>query len=244
MSYYTILTAIGSEEFAYAEANQTKIPFTHLVLGDGNGAAVTPDDSMTALTNEVYRIAITRLAVDSENPKWMIIEAAIPADVGGWTVREIGLIGGHNGGTLLAVGNFPETYKPLPNEGSARDLVVRMIVQVSNASVAQLVIDPSVALASAQFVNHAITAHEAKADPHPQYIEVAEKAAASGVAPLDENRRVPLEHLPPAIATDEELAASLYAHVDPATDPHPQYLTKTRGDELYGQTISYFMGQL
>ena len=49
MSFYTLLTAIGAADFINAQAGGTTVPFTHLALGDGNGAAVTPLESMTAL---------------------------------------------------------------------------------------------------------------------------------------------------------------------------------------------------
>lgn len=68
--------------------------------------------------------------------------------------------------------------------------------------------------------------HNQDADPHDQYILKQQKGVAGGVATLDVDGLVPLAQLPPAIATDEELAASLAAHVDPLTDPHPQYITE------------------
>lgn len=225
-TFYTLLTAIGAADFINAQAGGTTVPFTHLALGDGNGAAVTPLESMTALVHEVHRVPISSVTADVENPSWLVIEAVVPTTVGGWTVREIGLIGGGGAGNkLLAIGNFPDTYKPLLAEGSGRDLVVRMIVQVGNASVVQLTVDPSVAVATNQSIANAVAAHEAKADPHAQYIKTSQRGVANGVAPLGADNLVPLANLPPAIATDAELAASLAAHVDPLTDPHPQYIT-------------------
>lgn len=229
-TFYTLLTAIGAADFINAQAGGTTVPFTHLALGDGNGAAVTPLESMTTLVHEVHRVPISSVTADVSNPNWLVIEAVVPTTIGGWTVREIGLIGGGGAGNkLLAIGNFPDTYKPLLAEGSGRDLVVRMIVQVGNASVVQLTVDPSVALATNQSIANAVAAHEAKADPHAQYIKASQKGVANGVATLGGDGLVPLSQLPPAIATDAELAASLAAHVS-AGDPHPQYLTPAEGD--------------
>ena len=170
-TYYTLLTAIGAAEHVYAEAFQATVPWTHIAVGDGNGAAVLPTEQMTALTREVHRVPISSLTIDADNPSWLIIEAVLPSTVGGWTVREIGLIGGRlPGGKLLAVGNFPATYKPVLAEGAAKDLVIRMIVEVSSASVVNMTINPGVALATATTVANAIAAHEANQDPHPQYM--------------------------------------------------------------------------
>ena len=257
MSFYTLLTAIGAADFINAQAGCTTVPFTHLALGDGNGAAVIPLESMTALVHEVHRVPISSVTADVENPSWLVIEAVVPTTVGGWTVREIGLIGGGGAGNkLLAIGNFPDTYKPLLAEGSGRDLVVRMIVQVGNASVVQLTVDPSVALATNQSIANAVAAHEAKADPHPQYqtqaegdaryVPLSQRGAASGVATLGGDGLVPLAQLPPAIATDAELAASLAAHVDTSGDPHPQYVTQAELDAqmLEGRARRYYFANL
>lgn len=245
-TYYTLLTHIGAAAWVNAEVGGTDVNVSHLALGDGNGNPVTPTEAMASLVHEVHRVPITSVTADVENPNWLVFEAVIPAAVGGWTIREIGLIGGSGEGNhLLAIGNFPATYKPVLAEGAAKDLVIRMVIQVSNATVVQLTIDPSVVVATNQAITNAVAAHEAKADPHVQYIKISQKGAANGVAPLV-NNLVPMENLPPAIASDEELAASLYLHVDPAGDPHPQYVTQQELDAqmLSGRAHRYYLANL
>lgn len=231
MTYSTLLTDVGHAALAQAHATQTPLVFSHLVVGDGVHANIAESVGLTALLHEVHRTPAGRVYIDAEHPTWVVIEAAIPADVGGWTVREIGLI---CNGQLLAIGKFPETYKPVISDGAGRDMVIRMIIETNNAGDVSLVIDPSVAVASTQSVLDAIGSHEAKPDPHPQYlthaegddrfVPLAQRAAAGGVATLGADGLVPLSQLPPAIASDAELAASLAAHVT-EPDPHPQYLT-------------------
>ncbi len=58
-------------------------------------------------------------------------EAIITSDVGGFWIREIGII--DSDGDLFAVGKYPATYKPLNDEGSIKELGVRMILAVANA---------------------------------------------------------------------------------------------------------------
>lgn len=237
-TYYTLLTTVGAAAWVNAQVGGAVVPIGYLAIGDGNGAAVVPVETMLTLVHEVHRLPITSVSADVENPNWLIFEAVIPAEIGGWTIREIGLIGGAANDKLLAVGNFPTTYKPVLAEGAAKDLVIRMIVQVSNAAVVQLTVDPSVVVATNQAISNAVAAHEAKANPHAQYIHLSQKGANGGVAPLVDGL-VPIEHLPPAIATDTELAASLSAHVNPANDPHQQYLNAARM-ALIGRARGYY----
>lgn len=249
-NFYTLLTSHGAALLTTAYYSGVPLSLSHLAVGDGNGQPVTPTEAMSALVREVHRVPLSSLNSDSANPNWLVAEAVLPSNVGGWTVREVGLLDAN--GQLIAIGNFPDTYKPLLAEGSGRDLLIRMIIETGNAESVALTVDPGVVLATSQTVINAVVAHEAKPDPHPQYltepdgdgryIKTAEKGAAAGVAPLV-GGLVPFEHLPPAIASDAELAASLAAHVDPENHPHAQYLRQPEGDARYvrqGQRAARF----
>lgn len=150
MAFFTILTNAGQAKIANAVALGQQIQLTEMALGDGNGNPTTPVQSQTGLVREVYRAQLNQLSTDPANPNYVIAELVVPSEEGGWTVREVGLY--DVDGDLLAVGNFPDTYKPQLSEGASRDLVVRVIIEVSNASTIQLKIDPSVVLASRQWV--------------------------------------------------------------------------------------------
>lgn len=173
----------GDAEFAQALANNATVPLTHIALGDGNGAPIIPLKAANALTHEVHRAAINSVVQHPQNANWVIIEAMVPSNVGGWYVRELGLIGGSGGGNkLLAIGNFPDTYKPvLANENASRDLNVRMVVAVGSANVVNLTVDPGVVVATQQSVTiaigNAMTTHSNAEDPHPQYTTAAEAIA-------------------------------------------------------------------
>ncbi len=75
---------------------------------------------------------INAVTTDSQNPNWLVIETHLPPETGGFTIREFGIY--TDTGVLFAVGNYPETYKPMLDEGTAVDLVVRVICEVSNAA--------------------------------------------------------------------------------------------------------------
>lgn len=151
-NFYTLLTNIGAALHANAQVQQTTVAWSHFALGDGNGAAVVPTQTQTGLRREVHRLAITSIETHPDNPNWIVVEAVVPSDVGGWTVRESAIYGGPGGNTCIAVGNYPETYKPVLAEGAGREMVMRMIVEISSVATVKLLIDPAVAIASRQWV--------------------------------------------------------------------------------------------
>lgn len=151
-NFYTLLTRTGAALHANAQVQQTTVPWTHMRLGDGNGALVMPTETQTGLVRQVHVLPITDIAVHPDNPNWVIAEAVVPSDVGGWTVRETAIYGGADGNTCIAVGNYPETYKPVLAEGAGREMVMRMVVQISSVATVKLQIDPAVAIASRAWV--------------------------------------------------------------------------------------------
>lgn len=156
MAFKTIHTQHGLIAMARAESSGSPINLTAIAVGDGNGAATTPDWQQTQLARERYRAAPNRIYQDPADPTLFTAELVVPATQGGWVMREIGVFDA--AGSLFVVGNLPEVYKPLPEEGSYGDVVLRVQFAVSNASVVTLQIDPSVAVASQTWVINNITA--------------------------------------------------------------------------------------
>jgi hypothetical protein len=148
--YYTILTQTGKAKVANAAALGRQIKLTHLAVGDGNGSEYDPTEDQTSLLGENYRTPISNLGTDEQNPNWVIAEGMIPVDVGSWFVREVGLF--DEDGDLFAIGKYPETYKPTLAEGTGRDLYIRFIMVVSNTETIDMKIDPTVAIATKEWV--------------------------------------------------------------------------------------------
>ncbi|WP_202301569.1 phage tail protein [Dryocola clanedunensis] len=101
--YYSILTNRGKDLEAQSSATGEPVILKSFVVGDGNGQAVTPDPAKTALVHEVYRSDISSLDVSTEQSNQWIAHLVLPADVGGFTVREMGLL--TDAGELYAVCN-------------------------------------------------------------------------------------------------------------------------------------------
>jgi hypothetical protein len=187
-AFYTLLTDAGQVKLAAALALGEPLAFHEMALGDGNGNPVTPLASMTALVHEVYRAELNSVTLDQTNPNFIICELIVPAVSGGWNIRECGIFDDEN--TLIAIGNFPETYKPLPAEGSVRDLIIRNILAVENTAAVNLVINANIAVATQAWVVTQLTdlavfndsryeplgtvaAHNTAATPHPDKFEAA-----------------------------------------------------------------------
>jgi hypothetical protein len=163
-TFKSVVTTLGQSRIAAAIAAGTDINITQLAVGDGNGKATTPVATQTRLVKEVYRTQLNSLKLDPSHGNWVIAEAVISASVGGFWMREMGLFA--DDGTLIAVCNMADTYKPTLAEGSGRTQTLRMVIAVSNTEAISLLIDDSVIMATEQYVNDLLAAHE-KSRNHP-----------------------------------------------------------------------------
>ncbi len=145
--FYTLLTAAGLAAVTNAALTGSSVNITHMAVGDGEGL---PVQSRTALRKEVWRGALTRIAQSGNDRTVLECETRIPPEAGGWTVREVGLF--NEDGTLIAIGNLPDSFKPVLESGSAKDMQIRMYIQHSNADTVTLKVDPAIVMASQSFV--------------------------------------------------------------------------------------------
>ncbi|HIE4543827.1 TPA: phage tail protein [Providencia rettgeri] len=195
MKYFALLTKLGENLLAQATALGTKLELTHMAVGDGGGSLPTPDTNQTKLIAEKRRAAINTLFIDDKNKNQIIAEQIIPEQDGGWWIREIGLF--DKAGNLIAVANCPETYKPQLAEGSGRTQSIRMVLVVSHTESVTLKIDPSVVLATREYVNTEITVLDKKID------------ALSAQTKLDLNKKFDKENISGVLGNDNDKVPSL-----------------------------------
>ncbi|MDR0580202.1 MAG: phage tail protein [Campylobacteraceae bacterium] len=150
MEYKIILTNKGKAKVAAAIANSTTIKIKHIVFGDGNGSVSLPDVMATTLKKEVYRTTLNSITIHPENKNWVVCEGYIPADKGNFWIREIGLIDEDK--DLIAIGNYPETYKPTLALDIETDLLIKAIMEVSDTAAITLIVDPSAIMATREWV--------------------------------------------------------------------------------------------
>lgn len=144
--FYTIPTAIGKARIANSIALGTKINLTTMKIGDSNGSYYNPNEGQTDLVHSVYSCNINSVAVDEDNANWINIICALPSDVGDFYIREAGAF--DDTGSLIAIGKYPETYKPIATNGSTKEIYIKMTLEVTSTSSIELKIDPTVVLAT------------------------------------------------------------------------------------------------
>ncbi|MCO7508944.1 phage tail protein [Serratia fonticola] len=162
--YKAILTTAGAAKIAAASAGGKPLKIDRLAVGDGNGKLPTPSPAQTKLINERYRAALNSLTVDKAAPDRLIAELIIPASVGGFWLREMGLYDAD--GVLIAVSNMAESYKPKLEEGSGRTQTLRMVLIVSHTEAITLIVSGDMVTATRDFVAAAIDDH-ARSRNHP-----------------------------------------------------------------------------
>ena len=156
MSFQTIHTTYGLQRLVAAELTRTAINLTHVAVGDGGGNATAPSESQTQLVRERYRAPVNRVYQLPDRPGSFVAELVIPATIGGFTLRELGVF--DDIGNLFVVGNLPDTYKPTGDDGAFSDTVLRIEFSAQNASVITLKVDPHVAVATQAWIINNITA--------------------------------------------------------------------------------------
>ena len=182
--FMAILTNVGAAKLANANALGIPWNLTALGVGDANGTDPIPSATQTKLINEQRRAPLNQLRVDPVNAAVIIAEQVIPADVGGWWIREIGLY--DSDGDLVAVSNCAPSFKPALDQGSGRTQIVRMNFVVSSINNIVLKIDPAIVLATREYVDLAITEAINKQDfKHSVLVATTDNIVLSGIQTVD-----------------------------------------------------------
>ncbi|MGP9500267.1 phage tail-collar fiber domain-containing protein [Halomonas sp. AOP43-D1-4] len=153
--YYTTLTTQGLAKVVAALSGGPALQPHSMAVGDGGGPSFYDQydrDALkqrSSLVNQHWADDLNLVDVDPNNPAWVITEGLIPTHVGGWYIREVGIF--DVAGDLIAIGVYPETYKPVATAVEA-DLLVRSILEVGEAAAVQLKIDPSQVMATRAWV--------------------------------------------------------------------------------------------
>ena len=147
--YYNVTTNLGDAEIANAIATNTKLNITHIAFGDGNGSVPTPNKNRTSLVREVHRQAVTKYERHATNANWIVIETIIPSGVGGFTIREMGIIAN---GKLISHGSHAP-FEKVADPSGVSEYRLRFTQNVTDGSVVEMTLDESLIYATQAWID-------------------------------------------------------------------------------------------
>ncbi|HGL5807061.1 TPA: tail fiber protein [Enterobacter hormaechei] len=213
VKYKTVITKAGAIKLAAATLpDGKKVNLTAMAVGDGGGTLPVPDPNQTKLVKEVWRHALNKISQDRKNKNYVVAELLIPPETGGFWMRELGLY--DDTGTLIAVGNMAESYKPALAEGSGRAQTVRMVIMVSDIESVELTIDTTTVMATQDYVDDRLAEHE-QSRRHPDATLTAK--GFTQLSSATDSASESVAATPKAVKTAYDLAKGKYTAQDATT---------------------------
>ncbi|CDH07800.1 hypothetical protein XBO1_600027 [Xenorhabdus bovienii str. oregonense] len=222
--YFALLTHAGTSKLENAVTSGTKLEITHMAVGDGGGSLPVPNVNQSKLINEKHRAEIDVLTIDPKKTNQIIAEQVLPEGQGGWWIREIGLF--DKDGTLVAVGNCADLYKP-----QLQEQTVSMALPVSNSDWTGWVNELFSGLATRNYVREKIKDH-AESRNHPD-ATLKEKGLVTLSNAVDSDNETHAA-TSKAVRTTYALATKAYdlANITKPTDKWVPLTRKVNGKEL------------
>ncbi|EHO7701862.1 tail fiber protein [Salmonella enterica] len=211
--FKTVITTAGAAKLAAATMpGGKKINLNVMAVGDGGGKLPVPDAGQTQLVNEVWRHTLNKISQDNRYSNYIVAELVIPPEVGGFWMRELGLY--DDEGTLIAVANMAESYKPELAEGSGRAQTCRMVIIVSSVESVELFIDSTMVMATQDYVDDRLAEHE-KSRRHPD--ATLKEKGFTQLSNATDSESETLAATPKAVKTAYDLANAKYTAQDATT---------------------------
>ncbi|EFV4630819.1 phage tail protein [Salmonella enterica] len=211
--FKTVITTAGAAKLAAATMpGGKKINLNVMAVGDGGGKLPDPDAGQTQLVNEVWRHTLNKISQDNRYSNYIVAELVIPPEVGGFWMRELGLY--DDEGTLIAVANMAESYKPELAEGSGRAQTCRMVIIVSSVESVALSIDSTMVMATQDYVDDRLAEHE-KSRRHPA--ATLKEKGFTQLSNATDSESETLAATPKAVKTAYDLANAKYTAQDATT---------------------------
>ena len=190
--FQNILTIIGQQKKAAAEVGVAALNITHFKVGDSNGQYYTPTENQTDLVNTKYTANFvagtqSQIIINPTALNEVLYKCFIPADVGGFTVRELGLFDANN--DLILICKLPAQDKFALESGLYQPLTFTPKIIYTNPATQAVLTPSSQIIATQTFVTQQITQiseqvnedlSEHIIDPNAHQSLFAEKAALSG----------------------------------------------------------------
>ncbi|MDV2486357.1 phage tail protein [Acinetobacter johnsonii] len=146
--YFNVTTNVGDAAIATAIASNSKLNITHIAFGDGNGSVPTPTKTRTGLVKEVHRQAVTKYTMHPTIANYIVIETIIPSNIGGFWIREMGIIADN---VLISHGSHAPFFKVADPEGVS-EYRLKFTQNVRDGNVVEISLDESLIYASQAWV--------------------------------------------------------------------------------------------
>ena len=147
--YFNVTTNVGDAAIATAIVNNTKLNITHIAFGDGNGSVPTPTKTRSTLVKEVHRQAVTKYTKHPTIANYIVIETIIPSNIGGFWIREMGIIADN---VLISHGSHAPFFKVADPDGVS-EYRLKFTQNVRDGNVVEISLDESLIYASQAWVN-------------------------------------------------------------------------------------------
>lgn len=148
--YWTMLTEAGRAKVANAIGTGLKINIIKFAVGDGD---ILPDAN--DLVNPRFTGLINSSQAVTDNASRVEMIGIVPSTEGGFYVKEAAFYTEDN--VAFAIVKYPATYKPNIDDNASAELGIKAIIDVTQADVVNLKIDPSMVYATQNWVTNELT---------------------------------------------------------------------------------------
>ena len=237
MKQYTLLTASGINKLLKTTSDGSKIALKEVVVSDYEGEL---SEQTTSIPNEKYRGAINAVTIDENDNNILDVDAIIPPEVGGFYIKTAGIY--CDDGSLFAVARLADTYKPLLNEGSSKDITLNFKLQIANASESIILkVDNNVVLATRKWSENQFLKKTDKIDAYTKEESDDKFALKTELPPLATETKAGITKLKNAITAKQEDVAVTEKAVAEAIEANKglgigQTLQDVTADKRAGET--------
>lgn len=180
--YGTVITNTGKAKIAAAILAGEKVNITHVAVGDGGGAYYKPTSEQTDLINECWRGEISSATIGKNSPNMIDIKFVVPADQGGYTIREGMAI--DKDGDVIAVWNTPDLQKVTVVDGVSFPLTMLTHIIVEDAAAVTVTVNPSLDTVSREELEQAIKTHNEGLTAHDDIRKALGGITATGIGAI------------------------------------------------------------
>ena len=186
--FYCMLTNAGAALEAQAHAAGKPVRLSHVAVGDGGGTVPTPSVEAVALLGETYRKAIDSITRDETDPNIAWIQIVIPADVGGFWIRELGVWAEplEEGGepVLYAYGNHAPYYKLKHILGQATTHELSIPLIMSGTAEVEIVISEAGYASRSELLRHVEASQQREIKSAREFITLSDRVTKLELAQI------------------------------------------------------------